>query len=79
MTASTQTALCSQVTAFGTDLESVAPGAAASFESLKSIADLSGETELAVDIETLDTDQEISFAPGALELIAVKVEMVQGF
>ena len=27
-----------------------------------------------MDIDTVDTDQQISFAAGALELIAVKVE-----
>ena len=68
------------IRAGGTDLDSVMPPAAASFEaSMSTDAVLSGETELAVDIDTVDTDQQISFAPGTLELIAVKVGNVQGF
>ena len=68
------------IRAGGTDLDSVMPAGAPSFEaSMNTVAVLSGETELAVDIDTVDTDQQISFAAGALELIAVKVETVQGF
>jgi hypothetical protein len=60
-----------------TDLDSATPSGAASFEaSMSTVAGLSGGTELAVDLDTVDTDQEISFAPGALELIAVRVEAV---
>jgi len=59
----------------GTDLDSATPIGTASFEaSMDTVAVLSGGTELAVDIDTVDTDQEVSFAPGALELIAVRVE-----
>ncbi len=61
----------------GTDLDSVTPIGTASFEaSMDTVAVLSGGTELAVDLDTVDTDQEVSFAPGGLELIAVKVEEV---
>ena len=63
----------------GTDLASVAPGAAASFEaSMDTVAELPGGTEIAVDIATVDTDQEVSFAPGALELIVVRAGEVHG-
>jgi hypothetical protein len=68
------------IRAGGTDLDSVMPAGAASFEvSMNTDAVISGETELAVDIDTVDTDQQISYAPGSLELIAVKVGVVRGF
>jgi hypothetical protein len=68
------------IRADGTDLDSVMPVASASFEgSMNTVADLSGATGIAVDIDTVDTDQQISFVPGALELIAVKVGVVRSF
>lgn len=61
----------------GTDLDSITPSGTASFVvAMSTVADLSDGTELAVDIDTVDTDQEVSFAPGGLELIAVKVAEV---
>jgi hypothetical protein len=61
------------IRAGGTDLKLVEPAGMASFEtSMYTVADLPGGVEITVDTQLVDSDQEVSFAPGGLELIAVR-------
>jgi hypothetical protein len=57
----------------GADIAVISPSGAAKFlASMRVVADLSPTDEISVEIEGTDTDQVISYDPGALELIVLK-------